>query len=374
MKNKIKAGFGCIRLIKKLLKKNNYKNIFLVSGNKSFESFNKKASDYQTFKNVKVIRFCDFQNNPKLEDVKKGIKQIKKEPIDLIIAIGGGSVIDMAKLINFFSNQKNSLEKYIIQKEEPENNCGYPLIAIPTTVGSGSESTHFAVVYINKEKYSVVHKSILPRYVFLDPDLIRNLPEYILAYSGMDTISQGIESFWSVNSTVQSTKLSVKAIKLGLNNIEKAVLFKTKQSLFKMILASNYAGKAINVTKTTAPHAFSYYLTTKFNIPHGHAVGILLPVFYQICLDSEDSEIIDKRGVRYFRDKMSKLNKLISNKSETHAIFRLNNLLAHIGLNKELKEIADNFDYNEFFECVNIQRLKNFPVKIKKDLLKRILI
>ena len=112
----------------------------------------------------------------------------------MIIAIGGGSVIDMGKLINILDAQSNKNVSQLIKNSALVQSKGLPLIAIPTTFGTGSEATHFAVVYINKVKYSLAHSYILPDYAIVEPALSYKLPSKIAATSAMDALSQAVES------------------------------------------------------------------------------------------------------------------------------------------------------------------------------------
>ena len=243
-------------------------------------------------KNYNCTLFSDFEQNPKIEDVEKGVNVFNKNRCDLIIAVGGGSVIDIGKLINFFSKKNKpftSLFKSVLNKEDK-----YSFVAIPTTAGAGSEATHFAVVYANKLKYSIADNNLLPEMVLIDHSFLKSQSKYQMVVSGLDAFCQGIESFWSVNSSKESVSYSKKAISLSWSNLNKAV--KGEDVLDDLAKAAYFAGKAINLTKTTGPHALSYGFTTNFGIPHGHAVALFLPFFIDfnknINLETNDSRAI----------------------------------------------------------------------------------
>ena len=128
-------------------------------------------------------------------------------------AVGGGSVIDTAKMIKIFSANKGNPESYIRGEKEIEKS-GPPMVAVPTTSGTGSESTHFAVVYIGKTKYSLAHKEhVLPEYAIVDPKFTYCLPKRITAETGIDALGQAIESYWAVGSTDESKGYAREAIK-----------------------------------------------------------------------------------------------------------------------------------------------------------------
>jgi alcohol dehydrogenase class IV len=152
---------------------------------------------------------------------------------------------------------------------------GKPLIAIPTTSGTGTEATCFAVVYIDKTKYSLKHSSILPDYTIIDPTLTHAMPPLVTAATGMDALAQAIESYWGVKSTHESQAYAREAITLTLAYL-KAACQNEVEARDAMSRAANLAGKAINLTETTACHAVSYPITSYFNVPHGHAVALTL--------------------------------------------------------------------------------------------------
>ena len=146
------------------------------------------------------MRFYDFKTNPEVDDLKSGIEIFKSFKPEIVIAVGGGSVIDIAKLINIFSFQNFSPEKIINEKKNIKKE-GLQLIAIPSTTGTGSEVTQFSVVYKDKKKYSVDHEYLTPTDFIIEPKLAVSLPSYEMSCSAFDALSQATESFWSVNST-----------------------------------------------------------------------------------------------------------------------------------------------------------------------------
>ena len=261
MKQEEYLGLGGIKHLEDILKNNHFENIFLVTGKDSYGSCGAEEAVYSLMSRYTFSRFCDFEVNPKIEDVERGISLFREKDYDMIVAIGGGSVLDIAKLIKILSPQSGKPKEYIKKEKEIEVQ-GMPLVAIPTTAGSGSEATHFAVVYIDKEKYSLAHDYILPEHAILDSKLTTNLPPKITASTGMDILSQAIESYWSVNSKDESKEYAQESISLVLNNLITAVNNPSPRSREFMLKASHLAGKAINITKTTAPHALSYPLTS----------------------------------------------------------------------------------------------------------------
>lgn len=361
-----------------IIEKLKAKRIFLVTGNRSFIESGAGPLFDTLLKDKEVCRFFDFQVNPNVEDIKKGIQKINDFRPDIIIAVGGGTVIDMAKSINILHKQEGAPEEYIKKEKalkEPDDSV-LPFLAIPTTSGSGSESTHFAVVYIEKSKYSLAHQSLLPEYVFLDPSFTVNLSPHITACTGMDALCQGIESFWSVNSTDESREYAGKAIRLALDNLEAAVNNPCRNNRANMALSANYAGRAINISKTTAPHAMSYYLTSYYHIPHGHAVGLTMRKIIRWNLDIEDKVVIDPRGMEHVKRICDELTELLNVSGAVQAEKKITDLMISIGLETELQTIGMTTDEEKisFINSVNSERLANNPVLLSHESLVNIFV
>ena len=369
-------GFNLIRRLEKILKKNKFQKIFLITGRKSFENTNIKKIIYNILKDYKFYHFNDYTLNPKVEDIKKGVKLFKKEKGDVIVAIGGGTVIDIGKLISLFSTNQGKIEDFILKKNKIKQK-GIPLIRIPTTAGSGSEATHFAVVYIEKTKYSIAEfKYLQPRYVIVDPQLTLYLPSKISAISGMDAFCQAIESYWNINSTKKSKKYATRAIELVKNNLLKVINNPDKNSRLNMALAANYAGKAINITKTTACHAVSYPITSYFDVPHGHAVALTLSSMIKFNSEVSENDILDPRGVKYVKKTMKDLISLIGATNFEEAKKLTNIFMKNIGLETNLKNlgIKTNEDINLIIKNgFNPERIRNNPRNLTESQLRKIL-
>ncbi|MBS3140746.1 phosphonoacetaldehyde reductase [Candidatus Woesearchaeota archaeon] len=363
-------GKGSLKKLPEIIKRFGSKKIFLVTGKKSFESLNGKEIIDSLKENYEITHFNDFSVNPNIYDVKKGIEVLKENKCDLVVAIGGGSVIDMAKSINILANQDDEIEKYITDEKEITKK-GNNLIAIPTTSGSGSEATHFAVIYIDKKKFSLSHEFILPICSIVDSELTKNLPKEIAASSGMDALCQSIESYWAVNSSDISKEYARDAIKLIIENLENYVNENNEENREIMAKASHLAGKAINISKTTAAHAISYGFTSYLGIQHGHAVSLTLPYFIKFNNEISEESNNDKRGVEYVKNTMKELFDLLSVKTSMEAQKKIINLMQRIGLKTELSESADKI--NLILNSVSLERLENNPRKVKREDLMEIL-
>ena len=275
--------------------------------------------------------FSDFSSNPKIEDVERGTVWFHSMHAEAIIAVGGGSILDMAKLINYFGSRKIRLDEYL-------NRAGgtaaglKPLLAIPTTAGSGSEATHFAVVYRDKLKFSVADPAIRPSHVLLAPEFTWSSSPYQTACSGMDALAQSIESSWAHEATDESRCYARDALHLALDNLAAAVNHPSPENRAAMLDAAHLAGCAINISKTTGAHAFSYALTSEFGLPHGHAVVLLLPFFadYHQCAGIQ-VESIDGPLLRRLFNSIGLDPTLPATPAEIHAI-----LTRHVNLERLL--------------------------------------
>lgn len=308
---------------------------------------------------IPYIKFYDFTFNPLYEDVCKGVQMFLAEDCDAIVAVGGGSAMDVAKCIKLFCKM-NSNECYLLQEYK---NTKIPLFAVPTTAGTGSESTRYAVIYYNGEKQSVTHESIIPDYAILEPRVLGTLPDYQRKCTMLDALCQGIESWWSVNSTEESMKYSRIAIGLIMQNKNAYINENSMEAAEKIMLAANYAGRAINITQTTAAHAMSYKLTSLYGIPHGHAVAVCLPEVwrYMIC---HMEHCIDVRGKEHLMNVFEDIAETMGQKDIGEAIQYFEEILKEFEMPKPLYKEKD---LEVLTSSVNVVRLKNNPVLLTEE-------
>ncbi len=369
-------GIGSIEKLKEILTKEQPRKIFLVTGNNSYNFSGAKDKIEPLLSSYSYCRFFDFSINPRLEDIKKGIELYREEGCDLVIAVGGGSVIDIAKAVNALAWYEEDPNKYITN-ELMLTKKGKPIVAIPTTAGTGSEATHFSVVYVDKTKYSLAHKEFLiPDYVIMDPSLTLKLSSYITACTGMDALTQAIEGYWSVNSTEEARTYAEEAIKLSINNIEVAANEPTPESRTAMMKAANLAGKAINISKTTACHAISYPITSYFGVPHGHAVALTLGEMIIYNSQVSEKDCLDNRGIKYAEEMMRQVYNLLRASSAEEANQKIQELMSRIGLKRSLSQLGIK-DQKEFDLIIkngfNPERVKNNPRKLTEEEIKVIL-
>jgi alcohol dehydrogenase len=343
-------GNNSYQKISEIIQEYHYKKVLLITNKTSFFKSGIANYVFQTLISCQYVQFNQFSVNPKFEEVLEGLKIVQDFNPDLIIGVGGGSAMDMAKFLMYFAGAKNlTKESFLKELANPIKQDQYlPLMLIPTTSGSGSEATRFAVIYVDGIKQSLDTIRILPDFCIVDGLMAEKLPKDVTAYTAVDALSQAIESYWAVSATTESKDYALMAIKLILNSIIPVVKNPTLFYREQMALGAYYAGAAINITRTTAPHAFSYYLTTKYHIPHGQAVGLVLPYFIE-----PNSKVRD----------LSEIYKLfgVTNALELKTAFI--KTLDEIGMYQKLSDILKD-DLVDFIHAVNIDRLNNNPAKM----------
>lgn len=347
------------------------KRIFLLTGHNSF----KKSGAYKLLNNTLKLKnvFYYFKESsyPVLSELKKIIIQLDKYKPDLILAIGGGSVIDYSKISNIFKSDID-LKKIIMESNNKNKGKKYKLAVVPTTAGSGAEVTANAVVYINNKKFSVEHENLKPNYYFLVPKLVFNAEKKIKASAGFDAISQSIESIISRKSNATSINYAKKSLELSFRKFENYVNKPTIDNTFHMCVAANLSGKAISITKTTAPHALSYPFTAHFNISHGHAVSLTLNDFLKFNYNFKSRSNCNFNLGKRFEDifkiaKVKNINEFDMYLSKLKKNTKLENSLGKLGIN--IKR-----DIDKIISGININRLNNNPVKLNTSIIKTILL
>lgn len=319
------------------------------------------------------VKFSDFTPNPLYEQVCKGIELLKDSKCDTILAVGGGSAIDVAKCIKLavLAEEGNAaIIPPLVSQRLPIEGSKIPFIAIPTTAGTGSESTHNAVMYYEGAKQTVTNDGVLPDYAVLEPSVLKTLPLYQKKCTMMDALCQGIESWWSVNSTDESKEYSKKAIKLIMANWRKYIFENDDEAAAQIMLAANYGGRAINIAQTTAAHAMSYKITSMYKLPHGHAVAVCLPEIWEYMMNYLN-EVSDSRGARYVEKTFGEIAKAMGYDKIRAAIAQFRQMMhdMELGSPKTTNKVED---LEILVRSVNPVRLKNNPLPLSVTTIKYI--
>jgi alcohol dehydrogenase class IV len=366
-------GRGKIASLVEELSRLAIKRILLVTCKESYRSSGAEQALDEMLAGYPVTTFNGFTPNPKFQDAITGADLYRSENCDAIVAVGGGSAMDIAKSINVF--QAHSGDEWALATgTQLVSNSLSPLIAIPTTAGTGSEATHFAVIYVDGKKYSLAAPELLPDVAIVDAALTDTLPPYISACTGLDALSQSIESYWAVAATEESRSYAERAIVLLINNQLNAVLGIDQGARDAVIVAANLAGKAINISKTTAPHALSYTITSAFGIPHGHAVAMTLGQFFVLHENIDERSLNGKQSMAGFHASMENLLRLLGANSGEDAKRRWYELMRQCGLTTGLVDngIGSDADIETIVDGVNCERLGNHPVKLTRDMMRRV--
>lgn len=341
------------------LKNSGYQKLLLVCGKSiKYLAIGKYFDTLEERLGIRVIRFSDFKPNPVYESVVEGVKLLKEENCHLIVAVGGGSAIDVSKCIKLFSNMDDSLN-YLQQTIVPND---IKLIVVPTTAGTGSEATRYAVIYYEAEKKSIADDSCIPAIVVVDPTVLETLPEYQKKVTMLDALCHATESFWSVNASYESQKYSAEAIALIIEHYY-GYLANIKEGNAGMMKAANIAGKAINMTETTAGHAMCYKLTSLYGIAHGHAAALCVSKLFPYMIGHID-KCADIRGKEYLSQMFISLAKAYECDTPEQAADKFDKMLEGLGL--QIPN-AENKDYEVLKSSVNPVRLKNNPVKLDAE-------
>lgn len=240
----------------------------------------------------------DVKPNPDLLDIEPQAERLRAAGPEVLIALGGGSTIDSAKAIARLLGQSTgvSLASLLSSAASAEPAPALPVVAIPTTAGTGAEVTPFGTVwdYREKKKYSVAGDDLFPQLAILDPELTLQLPLEVTVTSGLDSVSHAFESTWNRNATPVTLGLATKSLQLSMRALR--VVTKDPGNLAAragMMQASMLAGLAISQSRTALAHAISYPLTASFNLPHGLACSFTLPPLLSFNAAADDGRLLD---------------------------------------------------------------------------------
>lgn len=307
-----------------------------------------------------IASFGDLSPNPDVTEVDACADIIREKNIDFVVALGGGSSMDCAKAAASIALTNDSIRKYhgtgeVMPKEH------LPLIAVPTTAGTGSEVTCVSVLtdHVNGKKSPIVSDGFFPSYAVIDPELTYTMPPKVTAGTGIDVLSHALEGFWSKGHQPICDACALHAAKLVFKYLYKAYLNPNdEEAREKMCEASLIAGLAFTLPKTTSSHACSFPLTNIHHIPHGEACGMTLDYFARINAKGEDGERINKFAMELGFDDADSMADAIHDLKEK------------MGLRNDLKDL--HLSEEQIADLVRISRhpnLYNNPVEITDDML-----
>jgi len=282
-----------------------------------------------TYTNNIVGVISSIKSHPEFVDIEEIYSQAYQNQFELIIAIGGGSVMDVAKFISVHNTNKDyqfveDLTKEKILKKDYKI---IPIISIPTTAGTGSEVTPYSTIWNvqEKQKYSLNLPDLFSEVAIYDPVLTLTVPKDITIQTGLDALSHSLESIWNKNASPVTINYAVKSAKLIVNNLVNLTNDLDNLDLRDdMMMACMYAGLAFSNTQTAIAHAISYYVTANKGIPHGLACSFTLPTLIDNIVGKYDFiddaliEIFGELSSNRLRDLLKELN--ISTEFESYDI------------------------------------------------------
>lgn len=372
----VRFGSGAIRHAGEVVSALGGQRVLLVCGRRSFDDSG-AASLLEGLESVaEVRRWSDFRPNTEAPDLLHGLGIVAEFAPDTVLGVGGGSAMDMAKLLCAFRGITGEEDLHRrIRSGDRVGSRETSLVLAPTTAGSGSEATHFAVVYIDQDKFSIAGPRMLPDTVLLDPALLLSGSRYQRATSGVDAVAQAIESLWSVGGDGRSRGFAETALGLLLPALPKLVNDPATAAAEQMALGAHLAGRAIDISKTTAAHALSYGITKSYGPSHGHAVALSLGGFIEAHAEAKDDELQPRLDAERHREAMHRVLTALGadNAADGHARFHA--LCTSLGLEMRLPAlgITTPEQVSDLAARVNVERLGNNPVRFGTDALAEIL-
>lgn len=319
--------------------------------------------------NKTITWFDSVENNPGIHFLENARSSLDLHLFDVIIGFGGGSAIDVAKILastytGDLRDQK--LLKIIQEMSGPSREKNQKLLAIPTTAGTGAEVTSFAAFwdFSRNKKYSLSGAAVAPDLAIVDPVLSASAPLAVKLASGLDALNQCFESLWNKNSTSKSEKLAAKGVLLGLESLERISAGEESSSLMNLMSqASLLSGLAIDITKTAICHSISYPITVAKGVEHGLACAFTMPLILEKVL----AEAPEKLSILLKGGEVSSFERLQT---------RVSQLVKASAVDQVVRDVFDN-QHQELIsmapEMIHTDRGQNFILEINLSELRNIL-
>lgn len=332
----IEFGMGSLNKLPQILKENQSDHVFLVSDH-GLESLGvvKRIQDIIEAGQIQCTSYLEVLPNPTVDIVNDAVALYKECKASSIVALGGGSPMEVAKAVGVLVNYGGKITDYEGSGKVP--GPVVPTIAIPTTAGTGSEVTASAVITdeTRNYKFSVISYEMVPRYAILDPELIMTVPASIAASCGVDALVHAIEAYVSTGASPFSDAMAEKAMELIGGNLRRFVADRRdEEAACAMMAGSNFAGIAFAWAKLGNVHAMSHPVSAYFHVPHGVANSIILPVVmeYNALADHGRYEVI----YNYIREEKG----IVSGFRPQMLVEEIKKLNEDLGIPKSLAEVG----------------------------------
>ncbi len=362
---KIVAGYGALDNLPTLVKGLG-RRALLVFGRSFARRFGyvDKLRKLVESAGLEVVVYEGVEPNPKASQCDEIASIAREKGVDVFVAFGGGSVIDATKAAAIVATLGGKTADYFYPRivSEPLP----PIIAIPTTCGTGSEVTRYAVITdeSGRKKLTIVGSSLVPRIAILDPSILKHLPKNLLIWTALDAFSHALEAYVSSKATVLSDIIALRSIQTIIKSLEVALRGEDR-ALEELHIASMMAGMAINITGTNLVHAMGYYLTARHGVHHGLGNAVVMPVAMELLFRVMP------------REKLLELAKIMNSEAaEPSALARkLAEFESKLGIPRSFRELG--FDPNELSEYVEDvlsyrRNLENAPMTIDKRIVEEL--
>jgi alcohol dehydrogenase class IV len=353
---KILFGFGSLDNLKSEVEAQGAKNALIVTDKVMVKTgaLGKLASRLD---GIGQDTFDEVEPEPRIEVAEKVGEKVRRSPYDIVIGLGGGSSIDMAKIAAGLATNKGSARKYVgsgLFKDKP-----LPTIMVPTTAGTGAELTITSMVTVDGHKQWVNSPLLLPTVAIVDPELTMTMPLSVTAATGLDALCHNTEAYLSGTANVITDSVAPEGIRLVVNNLERAYREGTdRRAREAMSLGAMLGGVAL-AAKMVYGHSIGYTIATRFNLPHGVSCGIPLPYIisnYAIASAPKMKKLGESFGVEDDGDDPVEIGILIAEKVKA--------LLVSLKLPTSLKELGVKEEDLPMLarECLNLYYRQNSPV------------
>ena len=334
------SGIGCTKLLGEILKKEKCEKVALFTdgGIKSAGLVDLPLSIIEKAE-VEISIFDDVPAEPQIQQVDEIIKEFTGAGCDVIVAVGGGSVMDTAKLASLC--HKGACDVYDLLNDPLLGLKQCKTIMLPTTAGTGSEATPNAIVTLPEKelKVGIVNENMIADYVLLDAEFLRKLPFSIAASTGVDALAHAIECFTSKKATPFSDMVAMEAMYLLFNNLVVAcggqgAVKPDMEAKEKVMNASFFAGIAIAAASTTAVHALAYPLGGKYKIAHGVSNAMLLGPVMRFNMSACEARLAA------ICDRIAPDGTMLMSEKAEHVILRLEKIVSALKIPTRLKEFG----------------------------------
>lgn len=312
-------------------------------------------------------------SNPTPSSIELVLTAARHWRADMIVAVGGGSTLDTAKVVAAFAQETCSVAQGLTSGVR--NTAALPLVAVPTTAGTGSEVTSTATVWddVTGTKHSLSGPDLFPLVAVIDPDFIATVPPLHLASTCLDALSHALEGAWSVNSTDESTMLGIESAAILCRDLLPLTVDPRDTHLRQSVMrAALMAGLSISQGQTTLAHAISYPLTLFWGIPHGYAASLSLGALLVFNSAVGDDDCNDQRGPARVRSVCTRLIRAIGTESAADACLRIDTMIRSLGL---ASFRARSFDCDRVAtEVMRYDRFRNNPRRMSRQQLNAFLV